>query len=266
MLGFFCRLISSRSLEHNVQNILREANKGKDVNVTKSALSRLKVNQLRGLLDEVAADCRGTKAVLVDRILTLIQKEDEVDALRSVAGDLKDGVASRKDIQRLTRMLHKHEEPGPITQHDLNDVQMNTVRSPNLFEKVFQSPHEISKILVDARAEDVVLIDVHGQCAFTDHMVIGSGRSYQQVHMLAAAVLHEIKKRCKEVAPGVVPTIEGKDDPNPEWLAIDAGSIVVHIFLEGSRAEYDLESLWGDNNNITRVATPCRKTTVDDLQ
>lgn len=61
----------------------------------------------------------------------------------------------------------------------------------------------------DARADDVAIIDVRAHCAFTDWMVLATVRSQRLAHMLAAAVLHRLKAQAKEVAPGVVPTIEG---------------------------------------------------------
>lgn len=61
----------------------------------------------------------------------------------------------------------------------------------------------------EARADDVAIIDVRGRCAFTDYMVLATARSQRLVRMLAAAVLHQLKARAREVAPGVAPTVEG---------------------------------------------------------
>ncbi len=64
-------------------------------------------------------------------------------------------------------------------------------------------------MLLEARAADVCILDVRKRSPFTDYMVIGTARSQRMVHMMAAGVLHQLKARCREVAPGVVPTIEG---------------------------------------------------------
>jgi ribosome-associated protein len=86
--------------------------------------------------------------------------------------------------------------------------------------------------------------------------------------MLAHAVFHELKTRTREVAPGVSPSVEGSDDSTPEWLVVDAGSIVVHVFHEDHRSEYDLETLWGgdDSSNVTRVAMPQTRLTRETIQ
>ena len=53
------------------------------------------------------------------------------------------------------------------------------------------------------------IIDVRGRCPFTDFMVLGTARSQRLAGMLAGAVLHALKARAREVAPGVSPAIEG---------------------------------------------------------
>lgn len=247
---------SEVSFKEKVMELLSNSNDGRAVNVTKTALTKLKVNQLRELLDAVGSDVRGNKGALVDRILALIKQDDENSELFDIVERLGDGPVDRKNVARMTRLKHKEKEQGPITEAQLAAMQTSTESSLNLFSKVFSSPHEVARLLVDAKADDVVIIDVSGRCAFTDYMVIASGRSHQLVHMLASATLHELKQRCKEVAPEVSPVIEGKDDPNPEWLVVDAGSVVIHIFHEDSRREYDLEGLWGNADTITRVAMP----------
>ncbi len=57
----------------------------------------------------------------------------------------------------------------------------------------------------------------------------------------------QLKQRCKEVAPGVSPSVEGLGRAaaeNADWLLVDCGSVVAHVFEEGARREYNLESLW----------------------
>ena len=116
---------------------------------------------------------------------------------------------------------------------------------------------EVAEILAEARGEDVCVIDVRASCPFTDWMVLATGRSRRLVSSLAGAVHHELKRRCAEVAPGVPPTVEGAQD-EPDWLVVDAGDVVVHVFSPEARAEYDLEELWGDlgGSNVRHIA-PC---------
>lgn len=234
--------------------------------VTKTALMKLKVNILRGILEKVDSDPRGNKAALVERILDEIRKDKENVEVGSVASQLGSGVASRKAIVKYSRL--KDIQQGTSKTPLLQTQATVPMYEPAAFSRVFSGPDEVAKLLVDANAEDVVIIDVRGACSFTDYMVLASGRSHQMVHMLAQAVFHELKSRTKEVAPGVSPSVEGSDDATPEWLVVDAGSIVVHVFHQDCRAEYDLESLWGeqDSSNVIRVAMPQPRLTRDTIQ
>ncbi len=67
----------------------------------------------------------------------------------------------------------------------------------------------------------------------------------------------QIKERCKEVAPGVVPSVEGLGTSsynNCEWLVVDCGSVVAHVFEQESRTEYDLDTMWGGQDSLQEAA------------
>ena len=57
-----------------------------------------------------------------------------------------------------------------------------------------------------------------------------------------------MKERCTEVAPAVSPRVEGED--GGDWLAVDCGNVVVHVFTEEARDHYDLEGLWGHVRHV----------------
>jgi len=219
---------------------------------------KLKLNVLREILKCVGMDDRGNKSTLIERVLNEIKNDEVNEHAERMLDSLGDGEASRKDLLRMSNMAAKRRnKETTLTEGELKtNLASISTASPKSYLKVFSSPCDLAKLLVDARANDVVIIDVNGKCAFTDYMVVASARSHQLVQILAEAMLHEVKQRCKEVAPGVYPVIEGGDVSSPEWLVVDAGSIVVHIFHEDSRYEYDLEGLWGTDDNILRVAMP----------
>jgi hypothetical protein len=77
------------------------------------------------------------------------------------------------------------------------------------YSRVFSGPGEVADIFSEARADDIAIIDVRGRCPFTDWMVLATARSQRLAHMMAAGVLHRLKDKAREVAPGVAPTIEG---------------------------------------------------------
>ena len=95
----------------------------------------------------------------------------------------------------------------------------------------------ILRALEDRLAEDVVVIDLAGKSAIADHMVVATGRSNRQVVALAERLLELLKGRG---LIGVTP--EGIR--NGDWVLIDAGDVIVHLFRPEVRAFYALEKMW----------------------
>lgn len=91
--------------------------------------------------------------------------------------------------------------------------------------------------LDDDKAEDVVAIDLRGRSSVADHMVICSGRSSRQVAAIAEKLVerlkHELGRNCR---------VEGKEQG--DWVLIDAGDVVVHVFRPEVREFYQLEKMW----------------------
>lgn len=90
--------------------------------------------------------------------------------------------------------------------------------------------------LDEDRAEDVVAIDLRGRSEMADHMVIASGRSSRQV----AAISEHLAERLKEA--GTLSKTEGADQG--DWVLIDAGDVIVHVFRPEVREFYQLEKMW----------------------
>lgn len=90
--------------------------------------------------------------------------------------------------------------------------------------------------LDDDRAEEVVAIDLRGRSEMADHMVIASGRSSRQV----AAISEHLAERLKEA--GTLSKTEGADQG--DWVLIDAGDVIVHVFRPEVREFYQLEKMW----------------------
>jgi len=91
--------------------------------------------------------------------------------------------------------------------------------------------------LDDMKAEDTLTIDLRGKSVFSDYMVITTGRANRHV----GAIAENLAKGLKE--NGIAsPHIEGL--PNCDWVLIDSGDVIVHIFRPEVRAFYNLERLW----------------------
>ena len=92
--------------------------------------------------------------------------------------------------------------------------------------------------LDEDQAQDVVSIPLEGKSSIADHMVIASGRSTRQV----AAIATHLAERLKKEGYGS-PRVEGL--PAADWVLIDAGDVVVHLFRPEVRSFYNLERMWG---------------------
>ncbi|HHL22447.1 MAG TPA: ribosome silencing factor [Aliiroseovarius sp.] len=98
--------------------------------------------------------------------------------------------------------------------------------------------HILSSLDQD-KAEGVVTIALKGKSEMADHMVIASGRSSRQVMALAEKLADRLKHDM-----GLICRIEGKDQG--DWVLIDAGDVIVHIFRPEVRDFYQLEKLWAE--------------------
>ena len=92
--------------------------------------------------------------------------------------------------------------------------------------------------LDDDQAQDLVSIPLAGKSSIADHMVIASGRSTRQV----AAMAQKLAEKIKQAGFGSS-RIEGL--PAADWVLIDAGDVVVHLFRPEVRSFYNLERMWG---------------------
>lgn len=109
---------------------------------------------------------------------------------------------------------------------------------PSLPAAVLKLHQLILKSLDDDKAEEIVSIDLAGKSSIADFMVIASGRSSRQV---AAIAEHLVDRIARETGKKV--RAEGK--AVGDWVLIDTGDIIVHIFRPDVRSFYNLEKMWG---------------------
>jgi ribosome-associated protein len=96
--------------------------------------------------------------------------------------------------------------------------------------------------LEDDKAEDVVVIELAGKTTIADHMVIGTGLSRRHVGTMAEHLRERIKtKHFSNIS------IEGA--AQCDWVLIDAGDVIVHLFRPEVRAFYSLERMWGEGRS-----------------
>ncbi|HTQ34185.1 MAG TPA: nicotinate-nucleotide adenylyltransferase [Stellaceae bacterium] len=110
------------------------------------------------------------------------------------------------------------------------------------------APELLATILAsldDGQAVDVVTIDLAGKTLIADYMVIATGRTARQVGALAEHLLEALGKK-RRVA------VEGK--AQGDWVLIDAGDVIVHLFRPEIRAYYNLEKMWGASLPVAETA------------
>jgi ribosome-associated protein len=91
--------------------------------------------------------------------------------------------------------------------------------------------------LEDAKAEDVASINITGKSALADHLVVASGRSNRHVAAIAERLISDLKE-----AGGEHIRVEGLRAA--DWVLVDAGDVIVHVFRPEVRAFYNLEKMW----------------------
>ena len=100
--------------------------------------------------------------------------------------------------------------------------------------------------LDDDKAEEVIAIDLRGRSDMTDYMVVCSGRSSRQVSAIAEKLVDRLKTEA-----GVPCRMEGKE--TGDWVLIDAGDVIIHVFRPEVREFYQLEKMWQPGTRSARA-------------
>ena len=116
------------------------------------------------------------------------------------------------------------------TENEMPQVAKSDLSGPELLELIIQS-------LESDKAEEIVQIDLRGRSSIGDYMVVCSGRSTRQVAAMSEKLVDKIKQ-----TTGRTSKIEGKD--TGDWVLIDTGDVIVHVFRPEVREFYQLEKMW----------------------
>ena len=103
--------------------------------------------------------------------------------------------------------------------------------------------------LDDDQAVETISIPLAGKSSIADYMVIASGRSSRQVASMAAKIAEKVKAEFRRTA-----RIEGL--PAADWVLIDAGDVIVHLFRPEVRSFYNLERMWAFGDEAAATASP----------
>jgi ribosome-associated protein len=125
--------------------------------------------------------------------------------------------------------------PSPVARPVANDRGVRSLASDDSADELLSL---VLKSLDDDQAQEVVSIPLAGKSSVADHIVIASGRSSRQVTAIAQKLAERIKAET-----GRSSRIEGL--PVADWVLIDAGDVIVHVFRPEVRSFYNLERMWG---------------------
>ncbi len=126
-----------------------------------------------------------------------------------------------------------------IPQEPETVVESSLTVDEQIFEQVKLSVHCAS----EKKAEAIVVLKLVELTEFTDFFVICSGNSTRQVQAIADEIIDQLKK--VKVRP-----LHTEGYQSGEWVLIDYGAFVVHIFVDQARKFYDLERLWRDAERV----------------
>ncbi|KAA0969756.1 ribosome silencing factor [Aureimonas fodinaquatilis] len=130
---------------------------------------------------------------------------------------------------------------------DTNDVTDVASEVPSDDQKVERTAIQlVLASLEDSKAEEIVFIDLKGKSALADYMVIASGRSHRHVSAVADHLLRDMKENGLGSAK-----VEGLQ--NGDWVLIDTGDIIVHIFRPEVRSFYNIEKMWSAADQESQV-------------
>ena len=101
------------------------------------------------------------------------------------------------------------------------------------------------KALDDKKGEDIQIIDIQGVSVLADYFIIANGNNPNQVQAMADQVQEDLAKAGYECAQ-----VEGYQTAN--WILMDYGDVVIHIFDEENRLFYDLERIWRDGKVVEK--------------
>ena len=125
---------------------------------------------------------------------------------------------------------------------------MTPKKTKSVKVKKLPASEELKELVINSleneKAEDIIEIDLRGRTEIADYMIICSGRSSRQVTALADKISDIIKNQF-----GHISKIEGKS--LGDWVLLDAGDVIVHIFRPEVRDFYQLEKMWSTDENST---------------
>ncbi len=101
--------------------------------------------------------------------------------------------------------------------------------------------------ILEKKGTDITLLDIRDQAVFADYFLLCNGDNARQLSALASSIAEEAKKNARILPLGV----EG--EPESDWLLVDFGDLIVHVFAPEKRNYYNLEELWSQAHTVLEM-------------
>lgn len=140
------------------------------------------------------------------------------------------------------------EGKDPLSTQVIARTRAKTSAVPRTVSEVCDASQTLKIVLErldEMKAEDIVTIDLTGKSSIADSMVVASGRSSRHVGSVADDVVEHLKK-------AGLKNIRVEGQPHCDWVLIDAGDVVVHVFRPEVREFYAIEKMWADTKSPAR--------------
>ncbi|MEZ6123786.1 MAG: ribosome silencing factor [Planctomycetaceae bacterium] len=173
----------------------------------------------------------------------------ETDPSEANLPSAEDGFTGMADPPR-SQATSSQEEQTPEADPTYDTETVNAPRSPDLYQRSLQNALIAARCADEMRARDVVVLDMTKIASIVDFFVIATGTSRRQMH----AIADEVNRKLKGEGKNQRLSVEGyRTEAN--WILMDFGDIVLHVFTEEGRRLYDLENLKADATRINWQTT-----------
>jgi ribosome-associated protein len=138
-------------------------------------------------------------------------------------------------------------EDTELTRDPIGEAEPSPLPPAHITENPAAAGVELAlRILEEMQAEDITVIDLVGKTSLADAMIIASGRVNRHVGAIADSLIEAFK-----AAGYPTPKVEGQ--PACDWVLIDTGDLIIHIFRPEVRQFYNLEKMWGADRPHERL-------------
>lgn len=150
----------------------------------------------------------------------------------------------KRQTQKLSRIAARTDRAAQAPQRPRRPSAHTEIRT-EAAEESKALALTIAKAALDKKAVNIEIVDVVGRVDYTDYLVLMSGRSDRHVLAVADGIEDELGKQTPRRKPTAV---EGR--PQGQWVVLDYGGVVAHVFQEEARSFYDLDTLWQDARKV----------------